>query len=227
MQITDKMLRENVEQAREDWLNSLPQRDQIPEASVSQQFEERMNDLLQRQRRAENIRRIMSTVRRTAVVILLVIAISFAGLMTVDAFREKVLHVVAYIFQDHTLYDYRSDRSDATLPDIQFPSLPAGLEKASDDIINDRNRLIHFESTTGLYLDLDIHVISQDTTLSQVVDTEGAEVSYCTLGGRELTIVSKNGRYNVFWAEENTIISIGSNLPLSDLKTIISKIIIH
>ena len=48
MQITDKMLRENVEQAREDWLNSLPQRDQIPEASVSQQFEERMNDLLQR-----------------------------------------------------------------------------------------------------------------------------------------------------------------------------------
>ena len=227
MQITDKMLRENVEPAREDWLNSLPQRDQIPEASVSQQFEERMNDLLQRQRRAENIRRIMSTVRRTAVVILLVIAISFSGLMTVDAFREKVLHVVAYIFQDHTLYDYRSDRSDATLPDIQFPSLPAGLEKASDDIINDRNRLIHFESTTGLYLDLDIHVISQDTTLSQVIDTEGAEVSYCTLGGRELTIVSKNGHYNVFWAEENTIISIGSNLPLSDLKTIISKIIIH
>ena len=45
MKISDKMLRQNAAQAREQWLNTLPQKDEIPDYSVSPAFQENMDRL--------------------------------------------------------------------------------------------------------------------------------------------------------------------------------------
>ena len=178
MKISDKMLRQNAAQAREQWLNTLPQKDEIPDYSVSPAFQENMDRLLRRGRRVEKRKTFLRSFGQVAAVLLLVTAVSFAGLMTVDAaFREKVLQAVSQVFSDHTEYNYSGSQEDAALPELQLDALPEGFTVLSDEQFQKLRRLIHCENDAGNCLDIDVSVIPENGVKTQLIDTEDAQVS--------------------------------------------------
>lgn len=226
MKISDKMLRQNAEQARELWLDTLPQKDEISEYSVSSQFQENMDRLLQKGRRVEKRKTFFRTLGRTAAVLLLVSAVSFTGLMTVNAsFRERVLQVVSRVFSDHTQYDYSGSQEDAALPELQLDALPEGFKVLSDEQFEQQSRQLHCENDSGNYLDIDISVLPANGFGTHLIDTENAQVSVQVLQGIEVTVVSKNGWNILFWTEDSAVFTVESNLKLPELTLFIEKII--
>ena len=90
MQITDDMLYQHAPEVRDLWLSTLPSDADIPEHKFSRRFERKMKRLIREQRRSPQVNRVIRGLRRVAAIILVIGILSFSGLMTVEAYREKV-----------------------------------------------------------------------------------------------------------------------------------------
>ena len=93
MKITDDMLYHHAEAAREKWLSeTLPP--QIPEHKFSGKFDRKMRKLIREQRHSAQFNRHIKLLQRIVAIFLLVCTVSFGGVMTVDAYREKIIETV-------------------------------------------------------------------------------------------------------------------------------------
>lgn len=227
MRISDDMLRQSAEQARERWLDTLPQRDELPRAEVSEAFQRKMERLLRRADRAEAGKRLLRSAGKIAAALLLFATVSFTLLMTVNAdFRGKVLTTVKQVLREYTVYDYIGSQEEVSLPRLDLSALPEGLTVLSDEQFKQFGRLIHCENDRGNYLDIEMDAVTVNSVMSQIIDTEDAQVTEITASGRSVTVVSKNGWNILLWEEGSVVISISSNLEAAELVELIEKIII-
>ena len=113
MKITDEMLYASASKARDLWLSSAFPND-IPEHQFSHRFNRIMKRLMKEQRRPPRLNHVIHMMRRTAAILLVVTAVSFSCLMTVDAYRERFIEIVTHVF--HELTDYRFS---AEIPGLQ------------------------------------------------------------------------------------------------------------
>ena len=227
MQITDEMLYQHASQARDLWLDTLPQRDEIPDFPCSKQFQRKMDRLLRRQRRSPQVNRILHSMKRIVAGLLIAVTITFAVLMTVEAFREKVIEVVVHIYHELTRYDYSSDKDVAVLPEFHFDYLPEGMALVMDERASDHVRNLQFENTSGQYLDLMATATTNDGTDTQIINTEEAQMTTWTIRGAEMTVVSKDGTNIILWVDENNHYTIQSDLSLTELKFIVEGLSTH
>lgn len=136
MKITDDMLYHHAEAAREKWLSeTLPP--QIPEHKFSGKFDRKMRKLIREQRHSAQFNRHIKLLQRIVAIFLLVCTVSFGGVMTVDAYREKIIETVVRVFNELT--DYRFSKS-ADMPEsiaYAFPPtlsyIPDGMSKAEEN----------------------------------------------------------------------------------------------
>lgn len=227
MRISDDMLRQSAEQARERWLDTLPRRDELPRAEVSKEFQRKMDRLLRRVGRAEAARKLLRAAGKIAAALLLFATVSFAMLMTVNAgFREKVLTTVKQVFREYTEYDYYGSQEEVSLPQLDLSALPEGLAVLSDEQPDEGSRMIHCENGTGNYLDIDLFVVPANGVMNSAVDTENAQVAEITASGRSITVISKNDWNILLWEEGSVVISISSNIEAAELIELIERIII-
>lgn len=225
MKISDEMLRQNAAQARELWLDTLPQKEEIPACSVSSEFQENVDRLLRKARRLEKRKTFFRSLGRAAAALLLVSTVSLTVLMTVNAaFRENVLQVVSQVFSDHTQYHFSGGQEDAALPELRLDVLPEGFKVLSDERFLQQSRLIHCENDAGNYLDIDLSVIPANGVGTHLIDTEDAQVSVRDIQGKEVTVVSKNGWLTLLWTEGSTVFTVYSDLALSELIPFIEEI---
>lgn len=91
MKITDSQLYKYVPKAEKLWLSWLPTDEEIPEHIFSKRFERKMKRLIRNQRRTPRIRKIFLTAKRITAAVLVLTMLSFSGLMTVEAYREKFI----------------------------------------------------------------------------------------------------------------------------------------
>lgn len=226
MKISDEMLRQNAAQARELWLDTLPQKEELPACSVSSEFQENMDRLLRKARRLEKRKTFFRSLGRAAAALLLVSTVSLTVLMTVNAaFRENVLQVVSQVFSDHTQYHFSGGQKDAALPELQLDALPEGFHVLSEEQFEQLSREVHCENGTGNYLDIEISVIPANGVETQLIDTENAQVTVLDIQGREVTVVSKNDWYILFWTEGSSVFNVYSDLALSELIPFVEGII--
>lgn len=227
MQITDEMLYQHAAQSRELWLDTLPQQDEIPAFTCSNRFQRKMNRLLRQQCRSPKVNRILRDMKRIVAVFLIAVTITFAGLMTVEAVRQKVIEFVVHIYHEMTRYDYTSDTETTELPEVQFGYLPEGMNLVTDEMETDTVRNLQFENTSGQYLDLMAIATTNDGTDTQIINTEDAQMTIWTIRGAEMTVVSKNGTNIILWVDENIHYTIQSDLSLTELKLIVEGLATH
>lgn len=154
MEITEEMLYKYAPAAEKLWLGSLPPDDQIPEHQFSQRFERKMKKLIRYQRRSPSMRQFMRIARQTAVVILVVVSLSFSCLMTVEAYRAKFIEVVTEVFYDLTHFTFFSSWSgDIGLGEIKFGYLPDGMvEVQRETFEKTQGQTIYFEDDRRSWL---------------------------------------------------------------------------
>lgn len=224
MQITDEMLYQHAAQARDMWLSALPQRDELPTFSCSNQFQRKMKRLLRQQRRSPRMNHLLRDMKRVVAVLLIAATITFAGLMTVEAYREKVIEVIKRVYNEFTQYEYSSTATDSVLPGIAFTYLPDGMELVSDVIYDNSVREVRYQDANSAYLTLDAVSVTSNSALTGAIDTEDAQIETLVLRGIEMDVIRKDDRYIICWEEGNVSITMRSNLPFYELKKIITEV---
>ena len=184
MEITEEMLYKYAPAAEKLWLGSLPPDDQIPEHQFSQRFERKMKKLIRYQRHSPSMRQFMRIARQTAVVILVVVSLSFSCLMTVEAYRAKFIEVVTEVFYDLTHFTFFSSWSgDIGLGEIKFGYLPDGMvEVQRETFEKTQGQTIYFEDDHGYQIKISQTLLTDDTNSDLILDSEDADATTIAFG---------------------------------------------
>src|SRR5699024_4802782 len=165
--------------------------------------------------------------RRVAAIILVIGILSFSGLMTVEAYREKVIEVITQVFHDLTNYRFISEESDSEqhvdLPDITFQYIPDGMEKV-EDTARERYRYILYEAQDGNFFELTQTVIVDNSDYEKILDSEDAITEEFYLGDSEAVLNTKNGTTTIFWTKDHILYSLCGTIDPTDLKAVAEKI---
>lgn len=227
MKITDEMLFEHAAEARDIWLSTLPADEDIPEIQTSKAFEKKMQKLIKEQRRTPKMNKILRYTKQTVAAVLAVVVISFGGLMTVEAYREKVIEIVVHVFHELTDYRFYSEKSgvdEIVLPEISFEYVPDGMREVEDRITGNNRRYILYERKNGDFFELTQRPITADGSHGKILDTEDSAYETTNINGNEAFSNVKNGNAIIFWSYNNVIYDLYGNLDLTELKEIAEKI---
>lgn len=223
MEITDELLYAHAGAARDLWLSTLPKDEDLPPFVPSARFERKMKRLLAQQRRSPGTNRALLYVRRTAVAAMIVLTVSFAGLMTVEAHREKVVEFVTHVF--HELTDYRfvkeaPDTGEVVLPDLTFGYVPEGFELTEDSMETATRRHFSYENTSGEFFRLTQQGITAEGDYRTILDTEDAQTYPITVNGNEGVFNTKSGYSSILWSDGPVVYHLRGTIEPEELKAI-------
>ena len=224
MEITDELLYAHAGRARDLWLSALPKDEDLPPFIPSPRFERKMKRLLAQQRRSPQANQAIRYAKRTAVAAMVVLAVSFGGLMTVEAHREKVVEFVTHVF--HELTDFRfvkeaPDTGEVILPDVTFGYVPEGFELAEDRLVNGgQRRNFEYKNASGELFRLSQQGISADGDYRTILDTEDAENYPVTVNGNEGVFNTKNGYSSVLWSDGPVVYHLRGTISPDELMLI-------
>lgn len=229
MKITDEMLFEHAAEARDIWLSTLPADKDIPEIPTSKAFEKKMQKLIKEQRRTPKLNRILRYIKQTVAAVLIVTAISFGGLMTVEACREKVIEVIIYVFNELTNYRFSSEKTESNeivLPEIIFGFVPEGMRECENRITASNRRYILYEDDNEGFFELTQQPISSGGTYGMILDTEDAIYETVNINGNEAYAKEKPDNNDIIWTSGNIVYHLYGNVDMGKMQKIAEKILI-
>lgn len=226
MKITDDMLYHHAEAAREKWLSeTLPP--QIPEHKFSGKFDRKMRKLIREQRHSAQFNRHIKLLQRIVAIFLLVCTVSFGGVMTVDAYREKIIETVVRVFNELT--DYRFSKS-ADMPEsiaYAFPPtlsyIPDGMSKAEENA-GEQLYTVTYEGEDGNFFDLSCTIFTDEKQTEKILDTEDVQSTEFELHGETATLFSKNGATTIFWTHDDVLYHLYGTIPADELRKVAENI---
>lgn len=223
MEITDELLYAHAAAARDLWLSTLPKDEDLPPFIPSPRFERKMKRLLAQQRRSPQANQAIRYAKRTAVAAMVVLAVSFGGLMTVEAHREKVVEFVTHVF--HELTDFRfvkeaPDTGKVTLPDVTFGYVPKGFELTEDSMETATRRHFEYKNASGEFFRLSQQGITADGDYRTILDTEDAQTYPVTVNGNEGVFNTKNGYSSVLWSDGPVVYHLRGTIEPEELRAI-------
>lgn len=228
MKISDDLLYRYASEARDAWLDTGPQSQDVPVHPFSRRFQKKMKKLLAEQRRSPRVNALIGGARRAAVVAIVLLGVTFSGLMTVQAYREKIIQVVTQVFEELTRFRFSSDEGTASsaLP-VFLPAtieyLPEGMQEVEREQMGPQ-LYIHFEDPTSGMLDLTQTQITDALQLDMILDTEDASAEHFTIQGEEAKGSSKNGIQSIVFTKHSYVFTLYSTLPMSELKQVAEQI---
>lgn len=229
MKITDEMLFDHAAEARNIWLKTLPADEDLPAATFSKSFERKMRKLIRQQRRTPRANQTIRYIRHTAAAILLIAIFTFGGLMTVEAYREKVIDIVIEVFEEFTQYRFSSDTSEEVdtkqteLPQIQFGYIPEGMQETANSTNPAESLQITYEDDQNHFFDLSVIQITNGE-YGTILDTEDSDYWEGTINGCEAYFNTKNGCSSIMWIDENIVYDLYGYMEISELKTVAENI---
>ena len=222
MNISDDMLYRHAAEARDIWLAAcVPPAHKIPEHRFSTKFQRKMKRLIAEQRRSPRVNRVLYYTRKAVAAVLIVSAVSFASLMTVEAYREKFVEVVIHILNELTEYRFTSETPEENmrLPAVSFTYLPAGMKLAGQDLY-DNYLYMRYESDDGSFFELTQTLVTASTSQNKILDTEDSVTEHFYIHGEQATANSKNGDHTLIWTNDNVVNDLFGNISLEELTAI-------
>lgn len=189
MKITDEMLYQSVAEAREIWLDTLPDDSEIPEHEFSEEFNREMDRLIGlSQKRKKSGRRI----RRIAAMFAAVLIGSGAWLSVDLEARAAFTKWIRSVWSDGVVYHFVGESSGATISDYHCAWLPEGME-ASELYHSDDQGYTTYLNTDGGHVFLDYSYM--DDGSAHFITPSGEE-------GLRHEVVEINGMPGDFYIEK-------------------------
>lgn len=227
MKITDDLLFEHAAEARDIWVGTLLEDTKIPEIQCSKSFERKMKKLIKEQHNTLKSNKSLHYAKRTVAAILVAAMLSFAGLMTVEAYRERVIEIIIHVFNEFTDYRFSSSSNDADeiiLPELFFEYVPAGMQEVENRLTSNNRRYILYEDTEDNFFELTQRTIGADGKYGMILDTEDADSKTMIINGNEAFCNNKDGCSSVIWGNDNVVYYLYGNINLNELQSIAEKI---
>ncbi len=212
IEITDELLYKHIGKARDIVLSTLLSDDEIPEHKFSEKFERRMNRLIKQQKRSPKFNKTVLYLKRCAVAALLVFSVTFTGLMTVDAYREKVIEVIVKVFNELTDYRFVSNAAVTSsdlieeIPEIEFGYIPEGMELTEEKTLKQKE-FFKFENDKNNRFKVTQTIIANDSH-NIVLDTEDSTTYKLFINDIEVTANIKNDMNTLIWNNKRVLYEI-------------------
>lgn len=196
-----------------------PSDDEVPKHQFSRKFEKKMKRLIKDQRRSPAMRRMMTMAKRAAMFVLITTTLTFSCLMTVEAFREKVIAFVTEVFEDMTEFRFfSSSETSDDMGELTISYLPEGMEEIySEEREEVPHRIIIFEDAEGSQLTIDQHSVGSSNNYTVALDTEDASVSETEIKGEEATLVIKGEWSAAMWKDNQFVWLVYGEVPPDEL----------
>lgn len=224
-EFSDEELNLAAQRLRKSLLSVMPSPKEC-EREFSQEFCCKMQDLIDQQRRLSKARQILRDIKRVAVVVLAVAVLSFGGLMTVEAYRARVIEVVVQVFHDFTEYRFSSEKNNMTnivLPELSLEFVPDEMREVRNKITTNRRRII-FENDEGSFFELTQRFIASDGIHETVLDTEDSIYTVITIGDNEAYLNVKDEEISIIWTENELVYHLYGNLGINEMIKIAENI---
>ena len=222
MKITDEMLFDNAAEARNIWLDTLPSDESLPAAPFSKSFERKMRKLIKQQRRTSRTNQILRYMKHTAAAVLVIAVFTFGGLMTVEAYREKVIGIVIQVFNEFTEYRFSSndsqqaDTEQTKLPEIQFGYIPEGMQETESRTTATGSLRVTYEGNQSHFFDFSAAQIA-DGVYGMIWDTEDSEYWEGTINDCEAYFNIKKGHSSIMWIDGNIVYDLYGYIDIGEL----------
>ena len=178
-----------------------------------------MRILLKAAARTPMINHVLLYMRRSVAAVLVIAVLAFGGMMTVKAYREKVIEIAIQIFHDLTHYQLASSSESRELSTVEFGYMPEGMELV-EEILMDSVRYVYYEDADGNHFSLNQIVIAAGDDLGGILDTEDSVIERFEIRGNEAISNTKYGTTVIFWTEENEFFELQGNITAEELKSI-------
>lgn len=212
MIISDEMLRENAEKAAKLYLERINSEfEQETEHVFSGHFERKMRKIIKDQKRSPGQRRFISIVQKAAVILLVLLAGTFATTMSVKAYREEFISFIKRVTHRATSIEYRIgdvEYCEVDLSKTVFGYLPEGYEITEQKIWGEE-AFYTLKSLDGGTLYVEISVVTDSAVGAISIDTENAKVKSTVIKGEEAILSQKTEKTILVCSDRNVMCVLG------------------
>lgn len=207
IQVTDEMLYHYMPKLDEKLLNALPEENEIC-VKFTDKFNRQMDILVRRAKQKERYGIPVTTWRRLAAALAVVIAGSMAAALSVEANREKLYEFTKKVYETYTETHYSSkgDKVGKFVP--LYPEyIPEGYKLAIKE---------EYDGYLFLSYENELHsvVISQEQVINGMVfaeDNEYIKEESCKVCGQTgMVCYKEDGTVRVLWDTSNTLYMISA-----------------
>lgn len=229
MKLNDAQLQRAASLADAIEMSFLPDQDNCPQHTFSEEFEAKMQHLIKRVRQSEikPYRVFMGYAyyakRSIAAVLIAFLLACVTVPEAVIAGYHKLIDVIENVVTEYTEYKYHSTvPGTAQFVPLEFGYLPEGLEQTRNNINEDRLNVMY--KNEQYYFSLKQVLITEGMAYGNTVDTENAQVEKKTLRGEELILIFKEDTITYVWDYGIYHISGISNLSLEEVEKILNNL---
>ena len=215
----DQMLAEAAEQAADE----LGAETAKPEpAKFSAEHEQRIEGMFRRYERKERIKKFRKYAARAACVLLAAAVVGTGGMMSVSAWRSRVMNFLFDSEKPNTEIHFTDGENFYGNDFVSLGYIPEDFAM-SDDLSDNVSVLIDFEEINGGDGYFGVHIDPVSATVK--IDTENATMERLTVNGCEGLFSSKENLNILLWGDDSYIYCIGGNIDKNEMIKIAEKII--
>lgn len=228
MKLNDDILRSAATLLRDEKMEALPDENECPVHTFSDELEQEMQELIEKVKRGEIKQKRVSLgwqyhTRNGMVAVLLCFIMTFlVAPEAVIAGYHKLVEVIETVVTEYTEYRYNSQElSDSEFEPVTFGYLPEGFVE-TDTYQRERLYSVVFRRNEQ-YFSLEQSILTEEDGLSYIVDTENASIELQYVGHEEVKLIYKDESYNYIWLHEKYLITGQSNLSADEIMEILEK----
>ena len=219
IEITDEFLYQHVPGYMEKVIDSLPDADEI-DYEFSEEFKRKMEILIKRARLKEKYHIPITTGKRVAAAILLILSITLSVTFSVEAVREKVFDFIKTIYNTYISTVYYSDDEIVEKFVPLYPEyIPDGAELVTEEV-GETSLLLEYELNKAD--EMHFVLIHQQQIKDGLVVTDNTEYEKeesCIIHECSATIYhEKDGVVRITWEEKGCLyLVLGTNVEKGEL----------
>ena len=183
------------------------------EVTFSPEHEAKMRKLFRRERRCAQRKRMVKYTRRAAVFLAGIIVLSGFAIMSVEAWRVKIVNYFMEITQQETAFHFEHDATGDSYQtdELALDYIPDGFELKQSVSKRDGLRLF-FEKED---LKFSVNVYPQKG--NKGIDTENADIKKFKINGREAVFSTKENKNILVWNDGEYAFQIIGNISESEI----------
>lgn len=199
--VSDLALTQALELFQQEWMESLPDKEELSRISLSPAFEKKMKKLIADHKKGSG----SSKLKKRVITAILVAALFASMVGTVVAFREPIVEFITKTYEKFTNVSYEipeNVNAPTTIEEVIYPSyIPEGFVK--DESIEEIDLPVHdcvYVNKSNIRIEFKQRVMAG---AQMGVDTEDTEVSELEVNGRKALYYERKGQRHIIWASNS------------------------
>ena len=230
MKFTEEQLRRAARRADEILMSQLPDEEACMEHEFSEEFERKMEELIQQVKDGTVPPAKVSMgwryyVRNGAAAVLLCFLLTCIAMPeAVLAGYQKLVEVIEIVVTEYTEYRYQSNKAaDSEFKPMTLKYLPEGMQQTSYRKTESSVHILF--QNENQYFEFEQRLLTIENGMTYIIDTEDVQAEVRHIGTEEVQLILKDGVYSYVWIHGSNQITGQSNLSAKEIMKILENCI--